>query len=189
MATFFAVVRKISLNIYVLGKSKRKQDPRGYAGCGYVDGPLVRSRDIGQGFKAVLCGSPRTTSGVGMFASGRFRDWIVSVERFDDRLMKIVVAAKQRLYHFFSAYAPQNGCSDQTKEEFWNLLDEKTVEVSPKDVITVASDLNGHVGATKDGYSCHGGFGTDHVTPMMSALLITRNRTLSHATVGVPRLR
>ncbi|VDO72001.1 unnamed protein product [Heligmosomoides polygyrus] len=47
---------------------------------------------------------------------------------FNDRLMKIVVAAKERLYHFFSAYAPQ-------------------------------SDLNGHVGAAKDGYSCHGGFG------------------------------
>ncbi|VDO19109.1 unnamed protein product [Heligmosomoides polygyrus] len=28
-----------------------------------------------------------------------------------------------------------------------------------KDIIVVASDLNGHVGATKDGYSCHGGFG------------------------------
>ncbi|VDP21805.1 unnamed protein product [Heligmosomoides polygyrus] len=37
-------------------------------------------------------------------------------------------------------------------------LDEKTAEVPPKDVIIVANDLNGHVGATKDGYSCHGGF-------------------------------
>ncbi|VDO96432.1 unnamed protein product [Heligmosomoides polygyrus] len=28
-----------------------------------------------------------------------------------------------------------------------------------KDVIIVVGDLNGHVGAAKDGYSCHGGFG------------------------------
>ncbi|VDO19673.1 unnamed protein product [Heligmosomoides polygyrus] len=118
-----------------------------------------KSRDIGRGFKAVLCGSPRTTSGVGIIVSERFRDSIVSVERFDDRLMKIVVAAKERLYHFFSAYAPQTGCSDQAKDEFWNLLDEKTAEVPSKDVIIVAGDLNGHVGAAKDGYSCHGGFG------------------------------
>ncbi|VDP35009.1 unnamed protein product [Heligmosomoides polygyrus] len=118
-----------------------------------------KSRDIGRGFKAVLCGSPRTTSGVGIIVSERFRDSIVSVERFDDRLMKIVVAAKERLYHFFSAYAPQTGCSDQAKEEFWSLLDEKTAEIPSKDVIIVAGDLNGHVGATKDGYSCHGGFG------------------------------
>ncbi|VDO79373.1 unnamed protein product [Heligmosomoides polygyrus] len=119
----------------------------------------TKSRDIGRGFKAVLCGSLRTTSDVGIIVSERFRNSIVSVERFDDRLMKIVVAAKERLFHFFSAYAPQTGCSDQAKDEFWNLLDEKTAEVPSKDVIIVAGDLNGHVGATKDGYSCHVGFG------------------------------
>ncbi|VDP01144.1 unnamed protein product [Heligmosomoides polygyrus] len=125
-----------------------------------------RSRDIGHRkkehvFKAVLCGSPRTTSGVGVIVSERFRDSIVSVERFDDRLMKIIVATKERLYHFFSAYALQTGCSEQTKDEFWSLLDEKTAEVPSKDVIIVAGDLNRHVGATKDGYSCHGGFGCE----------------------------
>ncbi|VDO91568.1 unnamed protein product [Heligmosomoides polygyrus] len=67
--------------------------------------------------------------------------------------MKIVVAAKERLFHF-SAYAPQTGCSDQAKEEFLSLLDEKTAEVPSKDVIIVAGDLSGHVGATKDVYSC-----------------------------------
>ncbi|VDP06093.1 unnamed protein product [Heligmosomoides polygyrus] len=118
-----------------------------------------KSKDIGRGFKAVLCGSPRTTSGVGITVSERFSDSIVSVERFDDRLMKIVVAAKERLYHFFSAYALQTGCSNQAKYEFWHLLDEKTAEVPLKDVIIVAGDLNGHVGATNDGHSCHGGFG------------------------------
>ncbi|VDP14023.1 unnamed protein product [Heligmosomoides polygyrus] len=116
---------------------------------------LKKSRDIGPGFKAVLCGSPRTTSGVGVIVSERFRDSIVSVERSDDRLMKIDVAAKERFYHFFSAYAPQTGCSDQAKEEFWSLLDEKTAVVPSKDVIIVAGNLNGHVGATKDGYGCH----------------------------------
>ncbi|VDP01664.1 unnamed protein product [Heligmosomoides polygyrus] len=138
-----------------------------------------KSRDIVRGFKAVLCGSPRTTSGVGIIVSERFRDSIVSVSvsvtrdyddifrqylcclliRFTDRLMKIVVAAKERLYHFFSAYTPQTGCSDKAKDEFWCLLDEETAEVLPKDVIIVPGDLNGHVGATKDGYSCHGGLG------------------------------
>ncbi|VDP34871.1 unnamed protein product [Heligmosomoides polygyrus] len=118
-----------------------------------------KSRDIGRGFKAVLCGSPKTTSGVGMIVSERFRDAIASVERFDDRLMKIVVAVEERRCHFFSAYAPQTGCSEQTKDEFWSLLDEKTAEVPSEDMIVVAGDFNGHVGATKDGYSCHGGFG------------------------------
>ncbi|VDP12261.1 unnamed protein product [Heligmosomoides polygyrus] len=50
-------------------------------------------------------------------------------------------------------------CPDQAKDEFWSLLDEKTADVPSKDVTIVDGDLNGHVGATKDEYSCHGGFG------------------------------
>ncbi|VDP33625.1 unnamed protein product [Heligmosomoides polygyrus] len=72
----------------------------------------------------------RTTSGVGISVFERLRDSIVFVERFDDRLMKIVVVAKERLYHFFSEYAQQAACSDQAKDEFgWSLFDEKTAEV------------------------------------------------------------
>ncbi|VDP41280.1 unnamed protein product [Heligmosomoides polygyrus] len=94
-----------------------------------------------------------------MIVSKRFRDAIASIDHFDDRLMKIVVAVEQRRCHFFSAYAPLTGCSEQTKDELWSLLDEKTAEVPSEDMIAVAGDLNGHVGATKDGYSCRGGFG------------------------------
>ncbi|VDP12384.1 unnamed protein product [Heligmosomoides polygyrus] len=148
----FSLVRIILMTPYVLMNYDLSLDPRSNAECG-------KSRDIGSDFKAVLCGIPGTTSGVGVNVSDRFRDSIVSVERFDDRLMKIVVAAKEQLFYFFSAYAPQTGCSDQARDEFWNLLDEKTAEVPPKDVIIVAGDLSGHVRAPKDGYSCHGGFG------------------------------
>ncbi|VDP08554.1 unnamed protein product [Heligmosomoides polygyrus] len=87
-----------------------------------------KSRDIGRGFKAILCGSPRTTGSVGVIISKRLRDAVVSVERSNDRLMKVVVAAEQRICHFFSAYAPQSGCSERAKDKFWILLDEKTAE-------------------------------------------------------------
>ncbi|VDO83020.1 unnamed protein product [Heligmosomoides polygyrus] len=42
---------------------------------------------------------------------------------------------------------------------FGACYDENTAEVPSLDVMIVAGDLNGHVGATKDGYCCHGGFG------------------------------
>ncbi|VDO23047.1 unnamed protein product [Heligmosomoides polygyrus] len=118
--------------------------------------------DVGRGFKAVLCGSPRTTSGVGIIVS----------ERFDDRLMKIIVAVEERRSHFFSAYAPQTGCSEQTKDGFWSLLDEKTAEISSQDMVVVAGDLSGHVGATKDGYSCHDGLETVSVYLSMQTHMI-----------------
>ncbi|VDO97145.1 unnamed protein product [Heligmosomoides polygyrus] len=53
-------------------------------------------------------------------------------------MMKIVVAAERRMDHLFSAYAPQTGCSERDKDEFWSLLDEKTAEVPSLDVIIVA---------------------------------------------------
>uniref|UniRef100_A0A7I4Z612 Reverse transcriptase domain-containing protein n=1 Tax=Haemonchus contortus TaxID=6289 RepID=A0A7I4Z612_HAECO len=103
-----------------------------------------KSRDIVLGFKAVLCGGPKTINGVGIIVSERFRDSKVSVERFDDRLMKIMVVIERQKYHLFSAYAPQTGCSERTKDMFWNLLDEKTAEVPLQEAIVVAGDLNGH---------------------------------------------
>uniref|UniRef100_A0A183G436 Integrase catalytic domain-containing protein n=1 Tax=Heligmosomoides polygyrus TaxID=6339 RepID=A0A183G436_HELPZ len=69
---------------------------------------------------------PQVMSRVRIIVSERFRDSIVRVEPFNDRLMKIVVAAKERLYHFSSAYASQTGCSDQVTDELWSLLDKKT---------------------------------------------------------------
>ncbi|VDO87714.1 unnamed protein product [Heligmosomoides polygyrus] len=103
------------------------------------------SRDIGRGFKAVLCGSPMTTSGVGMIVSERFRDAIASVERFYDLLMMTVVTVEERRCRFFSAYAPQTGCSEQTKDEFLSLLNEKIAAVLSQDTVVVAGDLNGRV--------------------------------------------
>ncbi|VDP31670.1 unnamed protein product [Heligmosomoides polygyrus] len=70
--------------------------------------------------------SPKTTSGVGIMVYERLRDAIASVERFNDRLMKVLA-----------------------KDEFWSLLDEKRAEVPLQDVIIVAGDLNGHVGARR----------------------------------------
>lgn len=45
----------------------------------------------------------------------------VSVERFDEWLMKIVVAM-ERFYYFSSAYALQSSRSDRAKHEFWSCL-------------------------------------------------------------------
>ncbi|EYC05841.1 hypothetical protein Y032_0080g1394 [Ancylostoma ceylanicum] len=113
-----------------------------------------KSKDIGHGFKVVYNGR----NGVGIVVSQRFRDSIAEVQRLDDRLMKVIVTmAEQRLY-LFSAYAPQTGCCEQVEDDFWMLPDEKTAEVPMEDTIVVAGHLNGHEGASKDGYRCHGGF-------------------------------
>ncbi|EYC06532.1 hypothetical protein Y032_0075g943 [Ancylostoma ceylanicum] len=92
-----------------------------------------KSKDIGHGFKVVYNGSPKTRNGVGIVVSQRFRDSIAEVQRFNDRLMKVVITTAEQRIHFFSAYAPQTGCCEQMKDDFWMLLDEKTSEVPMED--------------------------------------------------------
>ncbi|VDL73426.1 unnamed protein product [Nippostrongylus brasiliensis] len=69
--------------------------------------------------------------------------------------MKIIVVTEERRLHFFTAYVPQTRCSEEVKDEFWALLQEKTVEIR----VVVADDLNGHAGISEDGFECHEGFG------------------------------
>ncbi|EYB99688.1 hypothetical protein Y032_0120g887 [Ancylostoma ceylanicum] len=75
-------------------------------------------KDIGHGFMVVYNGSSKARNGVGVFVSQHFRDSIAKVQRFDDRLMKVVVTTAEQRLHFFSTYAPQTGCCDQTKDAF-----------------------------------------------------------------------
>ncbi|VDO81677.1 unnamed protein product [Heligmosomoides polygyrus] len=140
-----------------------------------------KSRDIGRGFKAVLCGNPRTTSGVGMIVSERFRDAITSVERFDDRLMKIIIAVEEPRCHFFSAYAAQTGCSEQTMDEFWSLLDEKKAEVPSEDMVVV--DLNGPSEQRKTATAVMVVLAMSHATPMVSVYRVAHKSCIKN--IGV----
>ncbi|VDO75640.1 unnamed protein product [Heligmosomoides polygyrus] len=108
-----------------------------------------------------LQGRPRTTSDVGIIVSERFRDSIISAERSDDRSMKIVVAARERLFHFFLRMLRRLAVLIKPRMNFGACLmrRQQAPKLPSKDVIVVAGDRNGHVGATKDGYSCNGGFG------------------------------
>ncbi|VDL85450.1 unnamed protein product [Nippostrongylus brasiliensis] len=101
-------------------------------------------RVIGRGFEVLYFGSPKTTNGVGIAVSERFRYSISEVKRFSDRLMKIMVITRNERLHFLTAYAPQTGCSEQVKEEFWTLLHGKTAEVPQEEMIVVTGDVNGH---------------------------------------------
>ena len=119
----------------------------------------AKAKDIGEGYKILYNGIARTRNGVGIIVSEKFRDAIFEVERYDDRLMKVVFVIESRKIHFFTAYAPQAGCSALEKEAFWDLLDSKTMLVPADELLFVAGDLNGHVGKHSDGHPCHGGFG------------------------------
>ncbi|EYC32663.1 hypothetical protein Y032_0002g1030 [Ancylostoma ceylanicum] len=125
-----------------------------------------KSKDIRGGFKI---GSSGTRIGVGVIVPGRFGDSIAGVERFDDRLMKTVIVTLERRIHFFSAYAPQTGCTDQAKDEFWALIDEKTAAVPPEDTVIIAVDRLATLERRRTGIGATGAADTGCATAMASA--------------------
>ncbi|PWA60363.1 glyoxalase I, Glyoxalase/Bleomycin resistance protein/Dihydroxybiphenyl dioxygenase [Artemisia annua] len=74
--------------------------------------------------------------------------------------MKITLVIDGETVNVISAYAPQVGRSDAEKRIFWDSLDELVRECPADQRLIIGGDLNGHIGATADGYSwVHGGFG------------------------------
>ncbi|XP_049792541.1 uncharacterized protein LOC126199655 [Schistocerca nitens] len=58
-----------------------------------------------------------------------------------------------------SAYAPQTGQATSVKDAFWRMLCANTAKVPLEDYITIAGDLNGHIGCRKEEQTAHGGHG------------------------------
>ena len=66
----------------------------------------------------------------------------------------------KRIINVLSAYVPQVGLSRELKESFCDDVLSIISYLSEIGVVVLAGDLNGHVGASADGYEgVHGGFG------------------------------
>ena len=63
--------------------------------------------------------------------------------------------------HVLSAYVPQSGCTDTEKKNLWQELFHQLATWPEEDMLFLCGDLNGHEGAKRGGYCCHGdhGFG------------------------------
>ena len=58
------------------------------------------------------------------------------------------------------AYAPQVGCGEEEKEEFWEQLEGELSLMLDGERVILCVDLNGHVGRRRDGMErLHGGWG------------------------------
>uniref|UniRef100_A0A914W1M5 Uncharacterized protein n=1 Tax=Plectus sambesii TaxID=2011161 RepID=A0A914W1M5_9BILA len=78
----------------------------------------AKAYNIGEGYKLFYTGNNNDRNDVGLAITKLYRDAIAEVQRFSDRLMKIVLITETRRLHLFSGYAPQTGCTNAQKEEF-----------------------------------------------------------------------
>ncbi|VDL70849.1 unnamed protein product [Nippostrongylus brasiliensis] len=74
--------------------------------------------------------------------------------------MSVRMETKEGCWTIISVYAPQTGCPEKDKEEFYLTLDDVITSVPDDDILTITGDLNGHVGTDRRGLErVHGGRG------------------------------
>jgi Reverse transcriptase (RNA-dependent DNA polymerase) len=118
-----------------------------------------KSRDIGEGYKLFYHGTSTTRAGVAVAVCEEMRDKVVEIRRVSERIMVVKLVLECGPLNVVSAYAPQAGCTDDEKEEFGKELDQVLRSISEERTV-IGADLNGHVGAERDGYERqHGGHG------------------------------
>ncbi|XP_063851764.1 craniofacial development protein 2-like [Scylla paramamosain] len=72
--------------------------------------------------------------------------------------MKLIINGK--IWNIVSAYAPQQGCRDEEKEEFREKLEEYIESIARTELILIAGGMNAHIGESGNGYEgVHGGMG------------------------------
>ena len=119
-----------------------------------------KAREIWAGYKLYYHGEDGTKNGVGIILSEDMRDRVLAVERTCDRVMRMKLEIEGEVWHIISCYAPQVGCTQEEKDEFWEHMDAEMQSVPRSERLVVAGDLNGHVGRYRDGYDgVYGGHG------------------------------
>ncbi|XP_063537823.1 uncharacterized protein LOC134747173 [Cydia strobilella] len=120
-----------------------------------------KSRDIGNDYQLIYHGTSTQRNEVGIILNPHLKQRIIKIERKSDRLIMIKLALdNQQPLNIISAYAPQVGCPNQEKLNFWEDFDEIMQDIPPNEYTHIAGDLNGHVGEISQHYdAAHGGYG------------------------------
>ncbi|XGW12159.1 hypothetical protein V3C99_013104 [Haemonchus contortus] len=140
-----------------LPRSERPR-PKKLVRIGTLNG--AKAREIGEGVKLFYNGEDTKRNGVAVAVADSLKDSVSAVNRVSSRIISVRIDTKEGNWTIISVYAPQAGCPIYEKDEFYLRLDETIRSVPEGDYLTIAGDLNGHVGSERRGLErVHGGKG------------------------------
>ncbi|CAG5020316.1 unnamed protein product [Parnassius apollo] len=104
-------------------------------------------------------GAKHGRNGVAIAVKEDHLENILEVNRINDRLMSIKVLVEGEVLNIVAAYAPQAGCSQAEKDNFWTSLEYILQLIYPKETTLLGGDLNGHIGEANSAFKrVHGGY-------------------------------
>ncbi|XP_066970190.1 craniofacial development protein 2-like [Macrobrachium rosenbergii] len=116
--------------------------------------------DMGIGYKVYYSGEDTRRNGIGIILHPDLLENITEVQSINDRLMGLKFVKDKRVWHIISAYGPQQGCSEEEKEEFSGKLEKYIERVQRRELLVSSWGKNAHVDESSDGIEgIHGGRG------------------------------
>ena len=83
----------------------------------------INAKEIGEGFKLYYHGIFRARNGIGIILSKEWQDNILEIKRISDRIMTMKLVSGNTMLNIISVYAPQVGCSQPEKDQFYENLE------------------------------------------------------------------
>ena len=117
-----------------------------------LGGKAKGQKTLGEGFKLIYFGTEKKRNGVGIILSDVMKNSVVEVRRISGRIIMVKLMTEEGPLNVISAYAPQAGCSDDEKDEFYVELETLVQRIPQEEKLVVGADLNGHVGKENSGY-------------------------------------
>ncbi|XP_047989345.1 craniofacial development protein 2-like [Leguminivora glycinivorella] len=133
-----------------------------------------KSKDIGNDYQVIYHGTDNKRNGVAIVLDNNFKARIINITRKSDRLIAIKLALDdQQITNIISAYAPQSGCTDVEKSDFWDDFDDLIRSIPINEYKIIGGDLNRHVGVSNTAYekTVHGGYGMGEVNKQGETIL------------------
>ena len=131
-----------------------------------------KAKEIGEGFKLYYHGICRARNGIGIILSKEWQDKILEIKRISDRIMTMKRVSGNTMLNIISVYAPQVGCSQQEKDQFYENLESEMRRIPLHEELVIGGDLNGHVGKDRTNFEMeHGGHGYGQQNPEGESIL------------------
>ena len=131
-----------------------------------------KAKEIGEGFKLYYHGICRARNGIGIILSTEWQDKILEIKRISDRIMTMKLVSGNTMLNIISVYAPQVGCSQQEKDQFYENLENEMKRIPLHEELVIGSDLNGDVGKDRTNFEMeHEGHGYGQQNPEGESIL------------------
>ena len=89
----------------------------------------AKAREVREGYKLYYYGVENGRNGIGIILEKELVEQVVKVNRISDWILWMKLQLNGEIANILSVYAPQVGCTEQEKDEFWELLDESVGKI------------------------------------------------------------